>query len=150
MKIKLWLASTALAFSFNAFAGTCSFDIAVMDALKFSKPSITISKSKCDKVTINLMHIGKLPKTTMGHNWVLTKSTDVEAAALAGQMAGVASNFVLMGDKRIIASTKIIGGGESTSITFDTKMLMTGGGYTYFCSFPGHHYIMKGMFIVNP
>ncbi|WP_198675019.1 plastocyanin/azurin family copper-binding protein [Aliidiomarina taiwanensis] len=50
---------------------------------------------------------------------------------------------------KVIAATKIIGGGESTTITFSTSGLEKGGDYTFFCSFPGHWAIMQGKFIVN-
>ena len=40
--------------------------------------------------------------------------------------------------------TKVIGGGESDSVTFDVSKLAAGQDYTYFCSFPGHFAMMKG------
>ncbi len=151
MKFKSLVALAVLAFSSNALAGgTCSFDVQVMDVLSFSKKSIEISKAKCDKVTINLKHTGKLPKKQMGHNWVLSKTSDVDAIAMAGIKAGEGKNYLMPGDKRIIAATKLIGGGESTSVTFDTKALKVNGDYEYFCSFPGHHVLMNGKFTVKP
>ena len=50
------------------------------------------------------------------------------------------------GDARVIAHTKIIGGGQTTSVTFPTSKLKKGEAYTFFCSFPGHWSIMKGAF----
>jgi len=70
------------------------------------------------------------------------------AAAQAGQAAGP-PNFTPTGDARIIAATKIIGGGEETAVTFDVAGLDVGGDYTYFCSFPGHFVLMFGKFIVE-
>ena len=58
--------------------------------------------------------------------------------------AGLPNNYVPKDDKRIIAHTKVVGGGESTSITFPTSSLKKGGDYTFFCSFPGHWSVMKG------
>ena len=46
----------------------------------------------------------------------------------------------------MLAHTKIVGGGQTTSITFPTSALTKGGAYTFFCSFPGHSSIMKGVF----
>jgi azurin len=43
----------------------------------------------------------------------------------------------------------MIGGGESTSITFDVSELEKGGDYTYFCSFPGHWGTMNGKLVVK-
>ncbi len=44
----------------------------------------------------------------------------------------------------MIAATKVIGGGESASVSFDVAKLQAGDAYTFFCSFPGHSSIMKG------
>lgn len=44
----------------------------------------------------------------------------------------------------MIAHTKVIGGGDSTTVSFATSKLSKGGDYTFFCSFPGHWAMMKG------
>jgi azurin len=64
--------------------------------------------------------------------------------------AGLANNYQKPGDKRIVAATAIIGGGESTTIKFSITQLEAGASYTYFCSAPGHFSIMKGRFVYNP
>ena len=46
----------------------------------------------------------------------------------------------------IIAYTDLIGGGESSTITFDAP---DKGIYDFICSFPGHWSIMKGKLIVK-
>jgi azurin len=61
-----------------------------------------------------------------------------------GIAAGFASDHIKKGDARVIAHTKIVGGGQTTSITFPTSALKKGESYTYFCSFPGHASMMKG------
>jgi azurin len=128
----------------NAF-GACSFDIEVGDALKYSVTAIEAS-SDCESVTINLKHTGTLPAVAMGHNWVLTSSSDFQSVAKAGVGAGLPGNYLPADDPRIIASTKIIGGGESASVTFSLEGMDAAGDYTFFCSFPGHWGIMKGPF----
>ncbi len=80
----------------------------------------------------------------MGHNWVLTKTTDMQAVAQAGLHATLADNYVPKANPRVIAHTAIIGGGERTSITFPTNTLSKNVSYTFFCSFPGHWALMKG------
>jgi azurin len=50
---------------------------------------------------------------------------------------------------RVIAHTKIIGGGETTKITFPGKALTAGGDYSFYCSFPGHSTMMKGKLVVT-
>ncbi len=49
--------------------------------------------------------------------------------------------------ENVLAATKVIGGGESTTITFDAP---APGYYEFICSFPGHYGLMNGSFIVLP
>lgn len=124
-------------------AGACSADVQGNDAMQFDVKTITVDKS-CKQFTVNLIHPGKLPKASMGHNWVLTTTADMQKVATEGMSAGLDKDYVKPGDPRVIAHTKVIGGGEKTSVTFDTAKLKVGEKYTYFCSFPGHWAIMKG------
>lgn len=126
-----------------AFAAQCDVTVESNDAMQFNVKEITVDKS-CTEFTVNLKHVGKLPKAAMGHNWVLTKTADMNAAATEGVAAGLANDYVKPDDARVIAHTKMIGGGEATSVTFDVSKLAAGENYTYFCSFPGHWAIMKG------
>ena len=126
-----------------AFAAQCDVTIESNDAMQFNLKEIVVDKS-CAKFTVNLKHVGKLPKASMGHNWVLTKTADMNATATAGVAAGLSNEYVKKDDPRVIAHTKLIGGGEFTSVTFDVAKLAAGQSYTYFCSFPGHWAIMKG------
>lgn len=124
-------------------AADCAVEIEGNDAMQFNKPTISVPAS-CKQFTVKLKHSGKLPKTAMGHNWVLTKTADLQGAANDGIPAGAAKNYVKDGDARVIAHTKLIGGGETDSVTFATSALKAGESYSYFCSFPGHSAIMKG------
>jgi len=45
----------------------------------------------------------------------------------------------------VLASTKIIGGGESTTVTFPTSVLKKGGSYMYLCTYPAHNSAMRGV-----
>lgn len=126
-----------------ALAATCDTEIDGNDALQFSKSSIAVPQS-CKQFTVKLRHTGKLPKAAMGHNWVLSRTPDYQGAAADGIAAGLEKNYVKAGDPRVIASTRIIGGGETASVTFDTAKLKAGEAYTFFCSFPGHSGVMKG------
>ncbi len=139
------LALLLLAFAPRALA-QCEFDIEVGDALTFSVgPTMEVS-SDCTEVTINLNHTGTLPVAAMGHNWVLTTTDDFQAVAQAGMAAGVEGNYVPPDDARVIVATDLVGGGESTSVTFDVSGLDPAGAYTFFCSFPGHWAVMQGAF----
>ncbi|AVS88824.1 azurin [Paracidovorax avenae] len=133
----------ALGAGASAQAADCSVEIEGNDAMQFNKAAIAVPQS-CKQFTVKLKHAGKLPKTAMGHNWVLTKASDMQGASTDGMAAGAEKNFVKDGDKRVIAHTKIIGGGESDSVTFPVPSLKAGESYAYFCSFPGHSALMKG------
>lgn len=139
----LLAAVASAAFSGVASARTCDVTISSDDAMKFSTGSIAIA-ADCTEVRVTLKHTGKLPVTAMGHNWVLTETAAFQPVAIAGPAAGPAAGYLLKGDERVIANTKMIGGGESASVTFPTAKLKKGGDYTFFCSFPGHWTQMKG------
>lgn len=138
----LALATLALV-SAPVFAADCAVEIEGNDAMQFNKPAIEVSKS-CKEFTVTLKHAGKMPKQAMGHNWVLTKTADVQAVANDGIAAGLPQNYVKAGDARVVAHTKVVGGGESDSVSFSPAKLGAADSYSYFCSFPGHSSLMKG------
>ena len=138
----LAIASTLLFASSSAFAA-CSVDIEGNDAMQFNLKTIEVAKS-CKDFTVNLKHTGKLAKNVMGHNWVLTKTADMQGAATDGMTAKLDNDHVKVGDTRVIAHTKMIGGGETASVTFPVSKLAADGSYMFFCSFPGHWGVMKG------
>jgi len=125
------------------WAADCSTEIDGNDAMQFNKAAMEIPKA-CKDFTVKLKHTGKLPKASMGHNWVLTKTADMAGAVQDGAAAGLDKNYVKPGDTRVIAHTKVVGGGESDAVTFKTSALKAGEAYSYFCSFPGHSALMKG------
>jgi azurin len=136
-----------LAVSGGAFAAdkVCKVDISGNDQMQFDKKEIAVA-ADCTEVEVTLKHTGKLPAQAMGHNWVLTKTSDLTPVATDGMGAGFANDHVKKGDTRVIAHTKIIGGGQTTSVKFATSLLKKGEAYSFFCSFPGHYSIMKGAF----
>jgi azurin len=135
---------TLLATSANAFAAkTCKVDLTGNDAMQFDKKEIAIA-ADCTDVEITLHHAGKLPAQAMGHNVVISKTADIAGIAGDGAGAGFANDHIKAGDARVIAHSKIIGGGQTTSVTFPTSKLKKGEAYSFFCSFPGHWSIMKG------
>lgn len=144
MKIKhlLFPALIALIPGF-AMADDCAVTVTGNDSMQFDTKAITIGKT-CTKFTVNLKHSGKLAKNVMGHNVVVSKTEESQAVATDGISAGVDNNYVKAGDARVIASSKLIGGGESTSVVLPLDKITKGGSYTFFCSFPGHIALMKG------
>jgi len=145
MKSKLLVAASLLFASSGAFAAdkVCKLEISGTDQMQFDKKELVVAPD-CTQVELTLKHAGKLPAQAMGHNWVLTKTPDVAAVANEGMSAGLPNDYIKKGETRVIAHTTVVGGGQSTSVTFPTSKLTKGGAYTYFCSFPGHSSVMKG------
>lgn len=144
-----WLYLPALLLlSTLATAEVCDLDINATDLMRFEQQSLQVP-TQCTEVQVTLHHTGKLPANAMGHDWVLTKTADVASVASAGMNAGLANNFQKPGDPRIVAATKIIGGGESSTVRFSTAQLDPAASYSYFCSAPGHFSIMKGRLVLN-
>ncbi len=131
-----------------AVVNDCATEIDGTDAMQYSVGSITIPAS-CTEFKITLNHPGTLPVAAMGHNVVIAAMSDMKAVAADGIAAGLAADYVKPGDTRVIAHTKMIGGGESTSVSFPVSKLKSGGPYEFFCSFPGHSAVMKGVIAVE-
>jgi azurin len=140
---KLVVASALGLASLPVFAAECAVEVHSTDQMTFDTQSIEVSKS-CKSFTINLKHTGTMPKTAMGHNWVLSKAADAQAIATDGIAAGLDNDYLKPGDERVIAHTKIIGGGETATTSFEVAKLEAGTPYQFFCSFPGHIGLMKG------
>ena len=144
-KINIVISILILLQSNYLLAESCEQTIEGNDMLQFNLKEMSIS-SNCSEVTVILNHTGQLPANLMGHNWVLTNANDFMAVAGAGGAAGPDAGYVPQGDSRVIAASSMIGGGETTSVTFSTNSLDASGDYTFFCSFPGHYMVMKGSF----
>ena len=145
---RLALVFTTAIFSQAAIANDCTVEVEAGDALSFSTPKIEISAS-CANATINFKHTGRLPAAAMGHNWVLAKTADLQPIQNDGNVAGAAGGYLKADDPRVIAATAIIGGGESTSVTFATAGLNAGDAYSFFCTVMSHSVVMKGTFALK-
>jgi azurin len=139
------VALTGLALPLTAYADPCKVEISGNDLLQYDKQELAVPAT-CKEITVTLHHAGKQPREAMGHDWVLVKTPDLTAVDQAGLGAGLANNYVAPGDKRVLAHTKVIGGGETTSVTFSAAILRKGGDYSYLCTFPGHSALMHGKF----
>lgn len=115
------------------------------DQMTFNTKEIRVKAGT--KVRLTLKHLGNLPKSAMGHNFVLLKKgTDVKKFAEKAMEAGAELNYIPRMTKDVIANTNVIGGGESTEITFNAP---EAGVYDFICSFPAHYATMSGKFIVE-
>ncbi len=123
-----------------AAAGECAFNLEGNDAMQFNVKNIDVPRS-CTEFTINLKHTGTMPVAAMGHNVVIAKSGDINGIAADG--ATVKPDHVKAGDTRVVAHSSMVGGGESTSVTFEVSKIADGG-FSFFCSFPGHAALMNG------
>ena len=113
------------------------------DQMLFDKSIIRVKAG--ETVTLKLNHTGKIAKEFMGHNFVLVKEgVNIDDFAQRA-MAAKGTDYIPDGDETY-AYTKMLGGGESDIITFDSP---EPGTYTYLCTFPGHYQIMRGDFIVE-
>lgn len=149
MKKAFYLAPlVAMTLAGHAMADTCEVEIDSNDMMQFDKSELTVSKD-CDEVTVKLTHSGSQPVTVMGHNWVLAETSEWQTLATDAMAAGPDKDYLPEGDERILAHTDLIGGGESTSVTFDLSDLDADGDYTFFCSFPGHSFQMNGKFVIE-
>ena len=114
------------------------------DEIKFNVTEIRVKSG--ERITLTLNHVGKMLKLSMGHNLVILKQgTDVEQFALDA-ISAAANDYIPNDGKDVIATTIMLGGGESDTITFDAPAKGT---YDFICSFPGHWGTMKGKFIVE-
>jgi len=128
-----------------AFADECTLEIEGNDQMQFNKSEME-APLKCGTVTIKLIHTGKLPKNAMGHNWVLVETKNVMAIGSAGMKAGLDNDHVPPKDDRVFAASKVIGGGEETTVEVDLTKLDKSLDYSFVCTFPGHFSMMKGKF----
>lgn len=131
-----------------ARAAACAATVDANDAMQFSAKSIDVPKT-CKQFTVTLKHTGKLPATAMGHNFVVSRTADLDAVASDGMKAGAAAQYVKAGDARVVASSKVIGGGQSTTVSIPLAKLKAGQAYSFFCTFPGHSSIMRGTLAVK-
>ncbi|MDA9831228.1 azurin [Akkermansiaceae bacterium] len=117
------------------------------DQMQFNKKAFEIKAGETVKLT--LKHVGKLPKIAMGHNVVILKKGTNLAGWASKAMTAAATDYIPADEaskKAVIAHTKVLGGGETDSITFSIK---DAGEYQYLCSFPGHFAIMQGKITVK-
>lgn len=140
-----FLTIITLALSTAAMAqDTVEITIEGNDQMKYNLNEIKVEAGQTVKLT--LKHVGKLPKAAMGHNWVLLKpGTNIPEFGAASAKAA-ANDYIPEGTDKVIVHTKMLGGGESTTIEFTAP---DKGTYDFICSFPGHYAMMKGKFIVE-
>ena len=118
------------------------------DTMQFDVKTFEVKAGS--KVKIVLKNIGVVPKIDMGHNIVILKK-GITAIAFGQKALGAGANATnalpdsLKGD--VIASTKLLGPGETDSVVM--KAPSETGTYEYVCTFPGHFALMRGVMTVK-
>lgn len=101
-----------------------------------------------EPITLTLKHTGSSEAKVMGHNFVLLKpGSNVDQFGIDAAKSSLEENYIPKEHAdQVIAHTKVVGGGESDTITIDA---LEPGTYDFLCSFPGHYGNMKGKLIVE-
>lgn len=146
--LRLIGAALLLAAGTAAYADPCKVSIESNDMMQFNVRELAVP-GNCAEVEVTLHHAGKLAATVMGHDWVLARESDMSGLVNAGLAAGAARGYLPQGDARIIAATKVVGGGESATVRFSTTALAPGARYAFFCTSPGHSTLMRGRFLIG-
>jgi azurin len=155
LKVRSWLAVVALAsaLALTACGGDsggsggggegANLNISTAgEALQFAPAALSATAGQQVKVTF------KNGSAAQKHNWVLVKGGDDVAAKIDEQAAtaGEAAGYI-PSDPNIIASVKLVNGGETGSASFTAP---AAGTYTFLCTFPGHYVAgMKGALTVK-
>jgi azurin len=124
-------------------AAECSIEITAGDNLAYNMSEIALP-STCEEVVVTFKHLGSLPAAVMGHNFVVAKSSDLQPIQNDANKVGMAGDWLLAGDDRVIISSKIIGGGESTEIVLRPEWLKASDEYSFFCTVMSHSVVMRG------
>lgn len=104
------------------------FDVTAFDA----KPG--------QKIAVTIKNVGTTPKFSMGHNFVMLDkaiNTGNVTTFLDKASMEAAHDYVPPGAKDVLAHSKLLGPGESDTVTFNAPFVP--GEYLYLCSFPGHY-----------
>ncbi|HWA26163.1 MAG TPA: plastocyanin/azurin family copper-binding protein [Lacunisphaera sp.] len=128
-------------------AAVANIELTANDSMKYSQTSFEVKAGQEVKVT--LTNMGTMPKTAMGHNFVLLKKgVDPKSIADAAITAAATDYVPAAKADDIIAHTKLLGPKESAEITF--KAPTEPGEYTFLCTFPAHYLAgMKGTITVK-
>lgn len=139
----LALGCSALLYSFTGCsrapeAPPKTVEVQADDKMKFDVTAFDATPGQ--KIAITLKNTGTTPKMSMGHNLVvldrLVNEQNVQKW-LDTASTEAAHDYVPPTAKDVLAHTKLLGPGESDTVTFDAPHIP--GNYLYVCSFPGHY-----------
>jgi azurin len=118
------------------------------DKMKFSVTAFEVKPGQ--QVSVTLTNVGTSPKASMGHNVIVLKqNVNVQRFLDEGSMHAAQDYIAPEFAKDVIASTKLLGPGESDTVTFMAPFVP--GQYVFLCAFPGHYASgMHGLMTVKP
>jgi azurin len=121
--------------------------LTVSPAMKYSLSNIEAKPGEA--LTVKLVVEGTASKLIMGHNFVLLTAKSDPAAFANAALTAKATDYIPPALKgQVLATTTIIGGGETTQVTFNAPK--EPGVYPFLCSFTGHFLVgMKGTLTVK-
>ena len=152
--VRSWLSTIGLGFLAVVLLTGCggppppvTLTITGNDTMKYDKTQLTCKAGQ--QVTLELTNIGKMPKESMAHDWVLLKSGTDEKAFTMDALQAKDTDYIPTKDAgQILAHTGLAGPGEKVTITFTAPKET--GTYPYVCTFPGHYLAgMKGVLVVQ-
>lgn len=127
-------------------AAAVTLELSAGDDMKYDKDTLRAKPGQ--EVTVVLHHTGKQSKASMGHDFVLLKlGGDYKAFGEAATKAPDRDHLPADLMSQVIAHSEIIGGGETTQVTFAAPTVA--GYYPYVCSFPGHYTMMHGVLVIE-
>jgi azurin len=133
--------------SLAAQEATTSIELSGNDSMKFNITRFTVKPGEV--VHVSLSNVGTLPKTVMGHNWILLKAGKDGVAYSSAAANAKDEDYqpkALTGD--VIASIGLLGARQNGEVTFTAPTVS--GNYVYLCSFPGHFQVgMRGVMTVR-
>ena len=141
-----WGLTLSLGAGLSSAAGR-TIAITAGDDMKYSVTAIQAKPG--EDLTVTIKATGSMPRVAMAHNFVLLKAgTDATAFVNAGAGASTTDFIAAANKASVLASTKLVGNGETAEVTF--KAPTKPGTYTYLCTFPGHFVSgMKGVLTVK-
>lgn len=108
------------------------------DKMRFDVTAFEVKPGQ--KISITLKNVGTTPKLSMGHNFLmLDRSVNEQNVTkfLDAASTEASHDYVPPSSKEVLAHTKLLGPGETDTVTFNAPQIP--GEYLYLCSFPGHY-----------
>ena len=145
---KLALILAVLAASPFAFAeDAVKLELTGNDQMQYNTKTLEVTTGQ--KVTLTFKHTGQLPVVAMGHNVVILKAGTAVPGFAVKCVTAKDHEYVPQDEESkalIIAHTGLVGGGETSEVTFTAP---EPGEYPYICTFPGHFTMMQGVLTVK-